>query len=191
MYFDCLLYHCICYHRALDNQVYAADVSVARDESASYVSWANSTLVSPWWGVWCTCVCVCVCACVCVCVHVCVCMHVCVCVHVWVRACLHAYVFVETFSIYLYSLRIIINSIAFADQILHINCCYMCMYAIRVYMYMWLTKILCTPTTPTHRGDRGGGQCWWWGGYYMYWYWWVTIIVSPVLCDMVISYHQI
>ena len=32
--------------RALDNQVYAAGVSVARDESASYVSWANYTLVS-------------------------------------------------------------------------------------------------------------------------------------------------
>ena len=29
-------------------KVYAAGVSVARDESASYVSWANSTLVSPW-----------------------------------------------------------------------------------------------------------------------------------------------
>ena len=38
----------VCHHRALDNQVYAAGVSVARDESASYVSWANSTLVSPW-----------------------------------------------------------------------------------------------------------------------------------------------
>ena len=32
--------------------MYAAGVSVARDESASYVSWANSTLVSPWWEVW-------------------------------------------------------------------------------------------------------------------------------------------
>ena len=64
----------ICHHRALDNQVYAAGVSVARDESASYVSWANSTLVSPWWGVWCWLVCVCVCVCVCVhaCVHACV-----------------------------------------------------------------------------------------------------------------------
>ena len=48
MYFDCLSYHCVCHHRALDNQVYAAGVSVARDESASYVSWANSTLVSSW-----------------------------------------------------------------------------------------------------------------------------------------------
>ena len=37
----------------------------------------------------------------------------------------------------------------------------------------------------------GGGLCWWWGGYHMYWYWWVTIIMSPVLCDTVISYHQI
>ena len=35
-------------YRALDNQVYAAGVSVARDETASYISWANSTLVSPW-----------------------------------------------------------------------------------------------------------------------------------------------
>ena len=41
-------YRCVNYHRALDNQVYAAGVSVARDESASYVSLANSTLVSPW-----------------------------------------------------------------------------------------------------------------------------------------------
>ena len=52
VYFDCLSYHCVCHHRALDNQVYVAGVSVARDESASYmymyVSWANSTLVSPW-----------------------------------------------------------------------------------------------------------------------------------------------
>ena len=38
----------ICYYRALDNLMYAAGVSVARDETASYVSWANSTLVSPW-----------------------------------------------------------------------------------------------------------------------------------------------
>ena len=37
-----------CYSRALDNLMYAAGVSVARDETASYVSWANSTLVSPW-----------------------------------------------------------------------------------------------------------------------------------------------
>ena len=36
----------VCFHRTLDNQVYAAGVSVARDESASYVSWA---LVSQWW----------------------------------------------------------------------------------------------------------------------------------------------
>ena len=42
------IYVFVCHHRALDNQVYAAGVSVARDESASYVSWANSTLVSPW-----------------------------------------------------------------------------------------------------------------------------------------------
>ena len=37
VYFDCLLYHCVCHHRALDNLVYAAGVSVARDESASYM----------------------------------------------------------------------------------------------------------------------------------------------------------
>ena len=40
--------HIFCYSRALDNQMYAAGVSMARDETASYVSWANSTLVSPW-----------------------------------------------------------------------------------------------------------------------------------------------
>ena len=39
---------CVYFSRALDNQVYAAGVSVARDETASYISWANSTLVSPW-----------------------------------------------------------------------------------------------------------------------------------------------
>ena len=40
--------HIFCYSRALDNLMYAAGVSMARDETASYVSWANSTLVSPW-----------------------------------------------------------------------------------------------------------------------------------------------
>ena len=37
---------------------------------------------------------------------------------------------------------------------------------------------------------QGGGQCWWWEGYHMNWYcnWWVTIIVSPVLCDKMISH---
>ena len=39
---------CVYFSRAVDNQVYAAGVSVARDETASYISWANSTLVSPW-----------------------------------------------------------------------------------------------------------------------------------------------
>ena len=29
----------------------------------------------------------------------------------------------------------------------------MCMYTNHLYMYMWLTKILYTPTTPTHRGE--------------------------------------
>ncbi len=34
--------------RALDNQVYCATVSPARDESADYVAWGNSTCVNPW-----------------------------------------------------------------------------------------------------------------------------------------------
>ncbi|KAK7106654.1 omega-amidase NIT2-like [Littorina saxatilis] len=34
--------------RALDNQLYVATVSPARDESASYVAWGHSTVVSPW-----------------------------------------------------------------------------------------------------------------------------------------------
>ena len=34
--------------RALDNQVYVASVSPARDETASYVAWGHSTIVSPW-----------------------------------------------------------------------------------------------------------------------------------------------
>ncbi|KAM8974966.1 omega-amidase NIT2 [Pelodytes ibericus] len=34
--------------RALDNQVYVATVSPARDEKASYVAWGHSTVVSPW-----------------------------------------------------------------------------------------------------------------------------------------------
>ncbi|XP_020893144.1 omega-amidase NIT2 [Exaiptasia diaphana] len=37
--------------RALDNQVYAAAVSPARDEKASYIAWANSTIVNPWGNV--------------------------------------------------------------------------------------------------------------------------------------------
>ncbi|ESO89486.1 hypothetical protein LOTGIDRAFT_179029 [Lottia gigantea] len=34
--------------RALDNQVYVATVSPARDEKASYVAWGHSTVVNPW-----------------------------------------------------------------------------------------------------------------------------------------------
>ncbi|CAN2390311.1 Nitrilase family, partial [Pristimantis euphronides] len=34
--------------RALDNQVYVATASPARDERASYVAWGHSTVVSPW-----------------------------------------------------------------------------------------------------------------------------------------------
>lgn len=34
--------------RALDNQLYVASVSPARDTSASYVAWGHSTLCSPW-----------------------------------------------------------------------------------------------------------------------------------------------
>ena len=34
--------------RALDQQVYVAATSVARDEEASYVAWGNSTVVNPW-----------------------------------------------------------------------------------------------------------------------------------------------
>lgn len=34
--------------RAVDNQVYVATASPARDETASYVAWGHSTVVSPW-----------------------------------------------------------------------------------------------------------------------------------------------
>lgn len=34
--------------RALDNELYVATVSPARDPSASYVAWGHSTVVSPW-----------------------------------------------------------------------------------------------------------------------------------------------
>ncbi|XP_078512234.1 omega-amidase NIT2-like [Lissotriton helveticus] len=34
--------------RALDNQVYVASASPARDEKASYVAWGHSSVVSPW-----------------------------------------------------------------------------------------------------------------------------------------------
>uniref|UniRef100_H2YHE9 omega-amidase n=1 Tax=Ciona savignyi TaxID=51511 RepID=H2YHE9_CIOSA len=34
--------------RALDNQLYVAAVSPARDESATYIAWGHSTLIGPW-----------------------------------------------------------------------------------------------------------------------------------------------
>jgi len=34
--------------RSLDNQVYTAGVSPARDEKATYVAWGHSTLANPW-----------------------------------------------------------------------------------------------------------------------------------------------
>ena len=34
--------------RALDNQLYVASVSPARDEGAGYVAWGHTTLVDPW-----------------------------------------------------------------------------------------------------------------------------------------------
>uniref|UniRef100_A0A4X1UTE7 Omega-amidase NIT2 n=1 Tax=Sus scrofa TaxID=9823 RepID=A0A4X1UTE7_PIG len=34
--------------RAVDNQVYVATASPARDDKASYVAWGHSTIVSPW-----------------------------------------------------------------------------------------------------------------------------------------------
>ncbi|KGL76693.1 Omega-amidase NIT2, partial [Tinamus guttatus] len=34
--------------RALDNQVYVATASPARDENASYIAWGHSTVVNPW-----------------------------------------------------------------------------------------------------------------------------------------------
>ncbi|XP_055267669.1 omega-amidase NIT2 isoform X3 [Moschus berezovskii] len=34
--------------RAVDNQVYVATASPARDEKASYIAWGHSTVVSPW-----------------------------------------------------------------------------------------------------------------------------------------------
>ena len=36
-------------YRAVDNQVYVATASPARDEKASYVAWGHSTVVNPWW----------------------------------------------------------------------------------------------------------------------------------------------
>lgn len=34
--------------RAVDNQVYVAVVSPARDESAEYVAWGHTSVVDPW-----------------------------------------------------------------------------------------------------------------------------------------------
>lgn len=34
--------------RAVDNQVYVATASPARDDEASYVAWGHSTVVNPW-----------------------------------------------------------------------------------------------------------------------------------------------
>ena len=34
--------------RALDNQLYVATASPARDETSSYVAWGHSTVVNPW-----------------------------------------------------------------------------------------------------------------------------------------------
>uniref|UniRef100_A0A6G1RQB3 omega-amidase n=1 Tax=Hypotaenidia okinawae TaxID=2861861 RepID=A0A6G1RQB3_9GRUI len=34
--------------RAVDNQVYVATVSPARDEKSSYIAWGHSTVVNPW-----------------------------------------------------------------------------------------------------------------------------------------------
>lgn len=34
--------------RALDNQLYVATVSPARDTGAKYVAWGHSTVVNPW-----------------------------------------------------------------------------------------------------------------------------------------------
>ncbi|CAC5411719.1 NIT2 [Mytilus coruscus] len=34
--------------RAIDNQVYVASVSPARDEKATYIAWGHTTVVSPW-----------------------------------------------------------------------------------------------------------------------------------------------
>lgn len=34
--------------RAVDNQVYVAACSPARNESSSYIAWGHSTVVSPW-----------------------------------------------------------------------------------------------------------------------------------------------
>lgn len=38
--------------RALDNQMYVAGASPARNESADFVAWAHSQIVNPWWVTW-------------------------------------------------------------------------------------------------------------------------------------------
>lgn len=56
--FKATLYFCIISHtsfrrilrRAVDNQLYVATASPARDESASYVAWGHSTVVNPWYS---------------------------------------------------------------------------------------------------------------------------------------------
>ena len=37
--------------RALDNQLYVATISPARDEKGGYVAWGHSTLADPWGAV--------------------------------------------------------------------------------------------------------------------------------------------
>ena len=41
--------------RAVDNQLYVAACSPARDEKGGYVAWGHSTVVSPWGEVVATC----------------------------------------------------------------------------------------------------------------------------------------
>uniref|UniRef100_A0A4W4EDD3 omega-amidase n=1 Tax=Electrophorus electricus TaxID=8005 RepID=A0A4W4EDD3_ELEEL len=38
--------------RAVDNQVYVATASPARDETASYVAWGHSSVINPWSVLW-------------------------------------------------------------------------------------------------------------------------------------------
>lgn len=41
-------WECLIRGRAVDNQLFVAAISPARDASASYVAWGNSTVVNPW-----------------------------------------------------------------------------------------------------------------------------------------------
>lgn len=43
--------------RAVDNQVYVATASPARDENAGYVAWGHSSVVNPWSVLLCAFVC--------------------------------------------------------------------------------------------------------------------------------------